>query len=462
MDEKLTLLIAILSLNFLLISCSEKVYIIDEHQLTYRGPSNSKLYVDVEKISKIKKGKKTFILKANEIYLRDTVELFLKKNWTLKGNTGDEEMVKEQSLRTSAIKIKNKDRITIKNFHLRMDQYAPAEERSLIEIDNRKKFKGKISIKNMKLSNHYSALWIKRGQNIDIDHCIIFDNGHQINLGFLQDSLNINKYKVNHVNIRNSEIRDSKDTGNINGIKTLSNCTKINIIGNLIAANEQDGIDLFPGGLDVVIKDNIIRDNRVHGIEVKMAEKYKPSQTGQIKRVIIERNKIINNSYDGIACLDKAINYYAKGITISDNQIDSSGIYGIRSELPVIIKNNKLKNNGLIPNLKNTSNPVGYTGIYLLNVRPNSRNIIKNNIIIDQAPILGINHAYWLTMNNVRSFTEIIDNEFIISTSTINNNLNKYGISIMAPANSFDETQIRQGNMFSKNFVQNLSITITP
>lgn len=459
MNNKLILLTAIVGLNFLIVSCcTEKIYTIDEHHLTYRVPTNSKLYIDVAEIAKIKRGKKTFILQANETYLSDTITLYLKKKWTLQGNTGHEKMIKETSLSTSAIKIKNNDRIAIKNFHLSMEEYDSAEEKSLIEIDNAKEYNGKIAIKNMKLSNHYAGIWVKRGRNIDIDRCIIFDNGHQINLGFLQDKLNIHNYKVSRVNITNSEIRDSKKSGDINGIKTLSNFTKIKIINNLIEANEQDGIDLFPGGLDVLIKDNIIRDNRVHGIEVKMTEQYTPQQTGQIKRVKIKNNTIINNLHDGIACLDGAANYYAKGISILDNQIEASGKYGIRSELTVKIEGNTLKNNGLTPNFKEPKKPIGFTGIYLLNLRPDSRSTIKNNTIIDQAPISGIHKVYWLNLQNVHSFTEIVENKFMISTPTFDKKPSNIGIRIKSPPYAFDEKQVRQRNTFSKGFTEKVQV----
>jgi len=120
----------------------------------------------------------------------------------------------------------------------------------------------------------------KKGKNIRIDSCLIFENGHQINLGLIhRDSSQRRKYSVKNVTISNSQILDSKG-GNVNGIKTLSNCTGIKIVNNLIANNNQDGIDLFPGGLDVEIRGNTIRDNKVHGIEVKMTSEYPPHQIG--------------------------------------------------------------------------------------------------------------------------------------------------------------------------------------
>jgi len=254
------------------------VKIIDADNLTYK--ESNKLYLNVSEIDKIKKENQKFILKTKQtVYIKDTAELKLKPGWKLLGDTGEEMVIKESDTTTSAIKIKNAANIQVKNFQLKMDTYTPTHEKSLIEIDN-ENANGNIEIVNMKLSNHYCGIWAKRGKNIRIDSCLIFENGHQINLGLIhRDSSQRRKYSVKNVTISNSQILDSKG-GNVNGIKTLSNCTGIKIVNNLIANNNQDGIDLFPGGLDVEIRGNTIRDNKVHGIEVKMTSEYPPHQIG--------------------------------------------------------------------------------------------------------------------------------------------------------------------------------------
>lgn len=333
-----------------------------------------------------------------------------------------------------------------------MDEYAIALEKSLIEIDNEETSDKMIEIVNMKLSNHYCGIWIKRGKNIRVDSCMIFENGHQINLGLLpRDTSQICKYKVCEVTISNSQIRDSEG-GNVNGIKTLSNCTGIKILNNLIANNNQDGIDLYPGGLDVVIQNNTIRDNRIHGIEVKMYKEYLPHQTGQIRNVQINGNNIIKNKYNGITCLDTiGIDYYAKGISISDNRIDSNGIYGIFSKLPVLIKNNILYNNGLKANRNNPQQIIGYPGIFLLNGRPKDPSFIINNEIIEQAPNDTISLAFWMVVTEAKSNTTISDNKIVISDSSPFK-FKKYGVGLIHSSGFTSGKYVEKYNEFYGSF----------
>lgn len=206
MGNKILIIISFISLNVIFSGCCKKVYKIDSANLTYNG--GSKYYLDIQKIEKINKGRKTFILSGDKpVYIKHSDELMLKKGWELTGESGNQGMIKEKSGITSAIKIKDADNIKINKFHLKMDDYVPAGDsaKSLIEIDNEKKLDEKIEIVNMTLSNHYSGVWIKRGRNIVLDSCLIYNNGHQIYLGYLpKDSTQIYKYSVNEVTIKNS------------------------------------------------------------------------------------------------------------------------------------------------------------------------------------------------------------------------------------------------------------------
>ncbi len=457
MLREMFLIGSIIYTNLYISECD--VRIINEKNLTYTD--SNKLYLDVFKINQINKENQTFILKTNQqlVYIKDSVELKLKPGWRLIGHTGIETVIKESDSTTSAIKIKDAANIQVKNFHLKMDKYIPAREKSLIEIDN-ENVAGSIDIVNMNLSNHYSGIWVKRGENIRIDSCLIFDNGHQINLGLIpRDTSQICNYKVHEVTISNSQIRDSKD-GDVCGIKTLSNCTGIKIVNNLIANNNQDGIDLFPGGLDVEIRGNTIRDNKIHGIEVKMTKEYPPHQTGKIIHVIIDSNKIINNKNNGITCLDPDTSYfyYARGISITKNQIDSSGFYGIFSQLPVTINNNILSNNGLKPNVYTLQIPLkGYNGIYLLGGRSNDTSNVLYNSIIDQAPIKKIKLIYYMVVNGAKAITNIKDNSLFV-TENHNPSIEKYGIGIINCYNYVDGNYVRENNLFSDGFKRNVVV----
>lgn len=219
----------------------------------------------------------------------------------------------------------------------------------------------------------------------------------------------------------------------------------------MIANNVQDGIDLYPGGLDVLIRNNIIRDNGIHGIEVKMYDKYHPDQTGQIYNVKIDSNKIINNGFNGVACLDPGEIYYAQGITITGNRIDSSGKYGIYSELPIRIENNLLSRNGLKPNVKFDSRPIGYPGIYLLNGRPDKPSYVINNEIVDQAPISEINLAYWMVVTQAKSNTTITNNKFVISPG-FPYHFSKYGVGLINSSGYTNGKYVENENKFSELF----------
>ena len=68
--------------------------------------------------------------------------------------------------------------------------------------------------------------------------------------------------------------------------------------GNEFFKNRDDGIDL-DGACDVLIEDNIIRDNNDDGIEIRFHE-----YSGKTLNIIIRRNRITGNKEDGIQLID--------------------------------------------------------------------------------------------------------------------------------------------------------------
>lgn len=443
--------------------CLPSEYIIDEQNLSIWDESTGKRYLDVDRINNIPSGSQVLKLKNRDtIFIKSDEELLLKSGWKLIGFTGDEHLTKESSIQNSAIKIVNQQSILIDNFSLSMEKYVNSKySHGLIDIENEwKSGKAPIIIKRLQLKNHYSAIWIKKGNHIRIDSCHLEGNAHQIQLGHLGvNPVELHKYKVDDVSIKNCKIINSLG-GNSNGIKTLSNCTGILIESNLISNNVQDGIDLYPGGVDVIIRNNTIANNTIHGVEVKMYKDYLPAQTGQIKNVIISGNHILNNGNSGILCWDSiGVPYYPTGVSIEENKIDSNGYYGICSFFPVSIQRNILSKNGLQKNLTRPTNPVGYTGILLLNGRPNESYHINGNQIIDQAPIKGINTTYSLTISGILSPVELTGNKFIISNpkDTILSQA-KYGLGIVNSKKHVDTSKVIHNNYFSSGFIKNIVV----
>lgn len=81
-------------------------YEISEESFTQQ--IGDRYYIDVDSIAKLPEKKTIFTVRADgALYLRGGEELRLKSGWTLKGATGKEELVKEYSTTTSAIKIKD-------------------------------------------------------------------------------------------------------------------------------------------------------------------------------------------------------------------------------------------------------------------------------------------------------------------------------------------------------------------
>ena len=428
-------------------------YLIDEEHHTYVEGPQRRRYVDIRAIDSLSPGKIFLQMGAREpLYIKATEELSMKSGWRIQGKTGKEWLIKEQSTTLSAINIKEADDIQIKHFKIRMDTVGPVTHyKGLIEIDNLSALGKGIDIQKMTLENHYAAIWVKRGENISIKNCLIQGNAHQISLGFLLTAPDsIKNYSVKKVRIEDCVIQRSRG-GNSNGIHTFSNCRQILIKNNFISHNIQDGIDLYPGGLDVDIIGNTIRDNGIHGIEVKMTNIYAPDQTGQIERVLIEGNTLVNNQNMGIACRDEATDYFPRGVEILENTIDSSGQYGIFTGYPVKITGNSLENNGLkrIPD-----KTYGYTGIYFYNVRAGDgdSSIVRNNEIINQAPIPGINSAYWMSVNNSRSYITVVRNRFHITPEAPSYPPAKYGISFIGAQGFFNPEEVRNQNHFSENF----------
>ena len=68
--------------------------------------------------------------------------------------------------------------------------------------------------------------------------------------------------------------------------------------GNEFFKNRDDGVDL-DGACGVVVEDNVIRDNRDDGIEVRFHE-----YSGKTLKIVIRNNLIIGNGEDGIQLID--------------------------------------------------------------------------------------------------------------------------------------------------------------
>lgn len=435
-------------------ACGDPTFYIDESSLTYRG-KDDRLFLDLENINEIEDSPASLILSSKEpVYLKNNETFSLKSGWTFKGKTGVERLVKKGETNSPLLSIKDGYNITVENVQLSAETYSVIPH-SGIEIINQIDSAANIRIEKVSINNFYSGIWIKRGADIVIDECDIFDNAHQVYLGYLGDAANIKDYIVNDVTIQRNKIHSSKayqDTTilGLDGIKTLSNCQGIKILNNLIARNNTDGIDLFPGGVDVTVRGNIIRDNNVHGIEVKMTDQYLPEQTGQIRNVDIDSNQIINNKYVGIACLDQSQKHYAQGIQIVNNQIDSSGQYAIEARIPIQLEGNTFRMNGL---RINTINPyTGYSGIYFLNTRSGKNSLVKKNTIIDQAPIDRINKSFWMNINNPMSFINILENRFVIQDTTRQSQINKFGILINDSHGRINVGRVKKNNQFSPGF----------
>ncbi len=456
-------LLLYVGISLLMVQCTlpivpgYKRYLIDETHLTYQ--ENGRRYINTQAIADIDKGKVLFHIRSKDpLYIKALEELHLKSGWRIQGKTGREQLIKEQSNTTSAIVVKDAEKIVIQNFQLGTTAYIPTDANALIDIDNNPSWGKGVTIRALTLKKHFSAIWVKRGKNISIKNCLLDSNAHQVYLGFIHDDPTQRKnYRVEGLSIKNCMIGNSLG-GESDGIKTLSNCHKILIKGNTIFKNNQDGIDLFPGGVDVEIVRNTIRDNKVHGIEVKMTNQYTPEQTGQIKRVIIKRNQIINNGNNGIACLDKADDYYAQGVEILNNTIDSSGHYGIFTEYPIKVTGNTLTQNGL----KEFPTPtIAYTGIYFLNVRSGDTSLVFDNQIINQAPRPGLKNTFWMTVTEPNSYIRIIDNKFLILPDTPSPTVvNKYGIGFVKAEGFYNESEARTRNTFSLGFTENVSINL--
>ena len=433
-------------------------YAIDENSLTYQNDTRTKRYIDVQKINEIEKEKVLLMIKSQvPLYIKAAEEISMKSGWRIQGKTGQEELIKEPSLNTSAILLKNTDQVQVANFKLSYESYLSAEHfNGLIEIDNESTLGKRIDIRKMTLMRHYSAIWVKRGRNIRIQDCRLDSNAHQIRLGFLaQDPTQTPHYRVDNLTIKGCSIQNSLGGGS-NGIKTLSNCRGILIKNNIIANNNHDGIDLFPGGVEVEIVGNTIRDNKIHGIEVKMTNARPPIYTGQIEQVIIKGNLITHNGNSGIACLDQADTYFPRGVEILKNQIDSNGHYGIHAEFPLKIRKNELNGNGL------KEFPVprqAYSGIYLLDVRPEDSSFVLKNTIINQAPWQEEGEVFWMNINNPSAYVQILDNRLIItSADSTSPNLQKHGINIYARPAYFNLREVQRGNRFSDGFTEKVRV----
>lgn len=432
-------------------ACQEDVYHIDEKSFTVFDESAQRRYVDVEAIDQLPEQKLTLLVATQDtLFLRGNHELKLKSGWTLRGETGKEIIIKERSSTTSAIRIKQADRVSLRNLNIiAAKPYTPARGQALVLIENSFVHKRGILLKDLTLAGHYSGITVRKGQNVSIQDCLLEANSHQIYLGELDTARGpLKDFWVDDVEILRTRIlRSQIDTsfGN-DGIKTRSNCTNIRIADCYIEDNWGDAIDLYPGGVDVTISGNKLSNNRVHGVEVKMnSSVFKPEDTGQIRNVVIDGNTIARNDDSGVRLIDNPGDHYVRGIQILRNQIDSNMRYGIHANLPVTIKENHLSWNGLVaPDRVNTT----FAGIYLLNVVRPGVVEVSNNHVFDQAPIpTPADQANWINLNNVKVPFMLRNNRLVVTSDypdTVTKN--RYGINIFYIGVPVEVESVRANN----------------
>ena len=443
-------------------SCSSQTLPLEE--IIMNDAVTNKKFLKIDHLNKIKRSNITIDLHAlDTVYIKPNQTLQLKNGWRLIGDSQTviqvdhfpDNLTNVNPFYKAMILIKNADDVEINGCTLSMAPFQETTPTGAITIDNEEENLDKgITIKNVFVDSAFCAVWVKRGNNITVDSSYFINNGHHIWLGHLDlPTEEIKKHKVDRCTIENSYFLNTLiDSSNC--IKTRSNCTGVVIVKNVIKDSKGDGIDLFPGGNDVSIINNTIRDNNFHGIEVKMTDLYSPEVTGQISRVYIYNNQISHNRFTGITVLDEAAQYHAQGIVIDSNRIDSSGQYGIITYLPIRIEKNQLNANGW--RIRDVGNKdAAYAQIYALEVKKPGDLLVLDNYLYNTGFYPDFELAYWMNFNGISVPTQIKGNTLeYVHLPPYKPTFKAYGISYFNPRPPITKRYLLDNNEFRTNFIK--------
>jgi parallel beta-helix repeat protein len=131
--------------------------------------------------------------------------------------------------------------------------------------------------------------------------------------------------------IENNEVRFNSGAGIATGDRTI-------VRANRVHHNGQLGIS--PNGFDVVIEDNEIYENNIHGYDATWEGG--GVKAGKIERLTMRRNRVHGNYGSGLWCVD------CRDILIEDNIVESNADAGIFYEISfdAVIRNNIVRLNG--------------------------------------------------------------------------------------------------------------------
>ncbi len=154
-----------------------------------------------------------------------------------------------------------------------------------------------------------------------------------------------------------SFLANHSKNSNRDGLRLWRNVENSIIIGNHIYNNgndtlgqSRDGIDLFVAGFKNVISGNFIYGNKAKGIDIKFSPDQVGVGGGKDEKHIITNNFIYGNGDSGIEVevSDTVTFGYLNGLNISNNEIYSNTLWGVRltGADKSVINANQVYNNG--------------------------------------------------------------------------------------------------------------------
>lgn len=327
----------------------------------------------------------------------------------LKGSGKTSTRFLDNGVRSSVKLLISGNNVTIENMQFDLTQTL-LSNRPAIEIE-----KGNnILISNNLFVGGHTAVWVDPLTNEKVENLKIINNefknfNHNIYLGAIREHEGF----IDGVIIDGNHIHSGVQIdGGGDGVKTIKKVKNVIITNNIIEEVSRDALDLFASGENILVANNVMRYNRVSGIDIKSDETNYPSiEYGKNGENIIIRGNLIYGNNTGLTVSQNLehgdSNYY---INITDNIIFNNSRRGAR----ISGKHINFRGNFLTDNCKNVDST------HTLEIGRPSVETDTDNIIVENNQIVNNgfedNNNYALYVNN-RVEDSLITNNVIKNVS---------------------------------------------